>query len=415
MNILFVHREFPGQFGALAERFARSTHHRVAFITSVEATPRPDMIVRRFQPRRQPAPTTHHYLHSFEAGVLNAQAVYEVCHRLREEGFLPDVIFAHCGWGVTLYLREAFPQTRIIGYFEWYYHPHDSDADYLDPGAMTADNACRIRTLNAPILMALEDVDLGLVPTAFQRSKFPQSYQYKLTRLHDGIDTDYFRPDPLASRRIGPVDFTAISRLVTYATRGMEPYRGFPEFMRAIDRLLREDKHVHVAIAGEDKTFYSRRLPDGDTYKEKMLRELPELDLGRVHFMGTLARDDYRCLLQISSVHVYLTVPFVPSWSLVEAMACGCQIVASDTEPTREILGSDSAARFIEHRDIDGFEKVLQCALAVMDDAPELRACARKRAETLFSRNLLLSRWEEFATGARAIAASNVPPKYKLE
>lgn len=402
MNILFVHRDFPGQFGALAEHLAQSTHHRVVFITSAEQAAHECVTVRRFRARRQPARSTHHYLHGFEAGVLNGQAVFEVCHALRDEGFLPDVIFGHCGWGVTLYLREAFPEARFIGYFEWYYHPHGGDADYLDPDAMTADNACRIRTLNAAILMTLEDVDLGLVPTSFQRSKFPRSYQHKLLTLHDGVDTNFFQPDVTASRIFGDLDLGRVNRLVTYATRGMEPYRGFPEFMRAIERLLRVDKMVEIAIAGADQAFYSRQLPNGDTYKERMLRELPQLDLDRVHFLGTLPRADYRRLLQISTVHVYLTVPFVPSWSLVEAMSCGCHIVASDTEPTRELLGDESTGHFVDHRDVGALEKVLHHALALSDDARGSREAARKRAIAAFSLRSLLPKWEQIAIETRA-------------
>lgn len=398
MNILFVHRDFPGQFGALAEHLARSTHHRVAFVTSAEVDERTDIMVRRYRPRRDPATTTHHYLHGFEAGVLSGQAVFEACHRLRDEAFTPDVIFAHCGWGVGLYLREAFPQARLIGYFEWYYHPHNSDADYLAPDAMTADNACRIRTLNAPILMMLEDVDLGLVPTAFQRSQLPQSYQHKLVTLHDGVDTDYFKPASAVSRRFTQNDLSHVNRLVTYATRGMEPYRGFPEFMHAIAGCLRADENLHVAIAGEDRAFYSRSLPGGVTYKEQALRDTPDIDLARVHFMGTLPRDDYRRLLQISSVHVYLTVPFVPSWSLVEAMACGCQIIASDTKPTREILGDDSVARFVEHRDVVELEKVILHALNDEAHAHKMRINANKRAKQLFSHASLLPKWEALIT-----------------
>jgi glycosyltransferase involved in cell wall biosynthesis len=407
VNILFVHRDFPGQFGALAERFAQSTHHRVAFITAGEAMARSDISVRRYRPHRQPAHTTHHYLHGFEAAVLAGQAVYETCHRLSAESFVPEVIFAHCGWGVTLYLREAFPQARIIGYFEWYYHPHGSDADYIGCGNMTADNACRIRTLNAPILMTLEDVDLGLVPTAFQRSRFPKAYQDKLVTLHDGVDTDYFKPNTEAPRRIGTADFTSVKALITYATRGMEPYRGFPEFMRAIDILLRQNEDVHIAIAGEDKNFYSRPLPGGGTYKELMLRELPGLDLSRIHFMGVLPRDDYRNLLQISNVHVYLTVPFVPSWSLVEAMACGCLIVASDTEPTREILGNESAAFFADHRNTMELQKVFSAALQASDKTNVLRRNARNIAESRFSIASLLPRWEQIALESGANIGGN--------
>jgi glycosyltransferase involved in cell wall biosynthesis len=400
VNFLFVHRDFPGQFGALAERLAQSTHHRVVFITSAEAASS-TIDVRRYRPKRAASAGTHQYLQGFEAGVLNGQAVYEICHKLRAEAFMPDVIFAHCGWGAGLYLREAFPASRLIGYFEWYYHAHGSDADYLDPQAMTPDNACRIRTLNAPLLMMLEDIDLGLVPTAFQRETFPASYQHKLRTLHDGVDTDYFVPNPQASRRFGNLDLGNVNRLVTYATRGMEPYRGFPQFMQAVDALLRTDKEVHVAIAGSDQSYYSKPLPSGDTYKNLSLRELTELDLARVHFLGPLPRDDYRRLLQISDLHVYLTVPFVPSWSLVEAMACGCHIVASDVKPTREILGDEQSARFADHRDVAALEKVLHDAFLATDESSELRRHARKRAETGFSLKSLLPQWEEIAIGAR--------------
>lgn len=405
MNILFVHREYPGQFGAIAERLARDSHHRVAFVNSAHAAAEGKIVVAQARPRRDPSQATHHYLHSFEADVLMGQAIYESCDRLRRDGFVPDVILAHCGWGVTLYLREMFPKARLIGYFEWYYHPHNSDADYLQPGHMSADKACRIRTLNAPILMALEDVDFGLVPTDFQRRQFPVSYQHKLETLHDGVDTDYFVPDEKSARRIGNHDFSGVDRLVTYATRGLEPYRGFPHFMQAISGLLARDKSVHVAIAGEDKAFYSRQLADGESYKQTMLRALPALPLERVHFLGTLPRDDYRALLRISDLHVYLTVPFVPSWSLVEAMACGCNIVASDTEPVREVVGDESAARLVDFREVLQLEEVMRCSLVEQDAAAERRMAARKRAKSAFSSAQLLPIWERKLTEPCAMKA----------
>lgn len=399
MNILFVHRDYPGQFGAIAERLARSSHHRVVFINSMQSFACDNVQVIRAQPRRRPAATTHHYLHSFEADVLMGQAVYEACHRLRQGGFTPDVVLAHCGWGVTLYLREAFPAARIIGYFEWYYRPHDSDADYLDRAGMNADKACRIRTLNAPILMALDDVDFGLVPTDFQRSQFPDAYQAKLETLHDGVDTEYFCPLEPTSRCIGSHDLSAAEKIVTYATRGLEPYRGFPQFMQAISGLLKRDSTVHVAIAGEDRTFYSRPLANGETYKERMLRELPDLPLDRIHFLGMLARDDYRALLRLSDLHVYLTVPFVPSWSLVEAMSCGCHIVAADTIPVHEIVGDNTVAHLTDFRDVLQLEEVMRCALAGQKSADEMRSAARNRAKMAFSSAQLLPMWEQKLCG----------------
>lgn len=404
MKILFVHRDYPGQFAAIAGRLARNPHHRVAFINSARGGDDGEICLVRAAARRGPAPTTHHYLHAFEADVLHGQAVYEACDRLRRQNFMPNVILAHCGWGMPLYLREAFPQARIIGYFEWYYRPHNSDADYLDPGAMSPDKACRIRTLNAPLLMVLDDVDFGLVPTAFQRSRFPAAYQHKLETLHDGVDTGYFAPAAPTSTCIGSKELGGIEKLVTYATRGLEPYRGFPQFMQAIAGLLESDKAVHVAIAGEDRAFYSRSLPNGETYKERALRELPHLATERVHFLGTLPRDDYRNLLRLSSLHVYLTVPFVPSWSLVEAMSCGCHILASDTEPVREIVGESLSAHLIDFRDVLQLEEVMVRALADHTRADEMRRHARKRAETGFSSAQLLPRWERILSGVENVA-----------
>lgn len=407
MNILFVHRDYPGQFAAIAERLARNPHHRVAFINSVQSGSQHGIRIVKAAARRKPAPTTHHYLHAFEADVLHGQAVYEACDRLRRENFVPDVILAHCGWGMPLYLREAFPASRLIGYFEWFYQAHDSDADYLDPTAMTPDKACRIRTLNAPLLMTLNDVDFGLVPTAFQRRQFPQAYQHKLATLHDGVDTEYFAPAEPTSRCIGPQDFTGIEKLVTYATRGLEPYRGFPQFMQAISGLLERDKAVHVAIAGEDRAFYSRALPNGETYKERALRELPGLPRDRVHFLGMLPRDEYRNLLRLSSLHIYLTVPFVPSWSLVEAMASGCHIVASDTKPVQEIIGASQAAHLIDFRDVLQLEEVMARALLDQSSAAEMRSAARKRAVMGFSAADTLPRWERIVLGEELFDAAS--------
>ena len=338
--------------------------------------------------------------------MLHGQAVYEACDRLRRENFVPDIILAHCGWGMSLYLREAFPQARLIGYFEWFYKAHDSDADYLEPAGMSPDKACRIRTLNAPLLMMLDDVDFGLVPTIFQRTQFPRAYRDKLATLHDGVDTEYFVPAEPTSGCIGPHDLRGVENLVTYATRGLEPYRGFPQFMQAISGLLERDKAVHVAIAGEDRVFYSRSLPNGETYKERALRELPDLPLERVHFLGMLPRDDYRNLLRLSSLHVYLTVPFVPSWSLVEAMSSGCNIVASDTEPVQEIVGESHAAHLIDFRDVLQMEEVMAHALRDRSTAAKMRKAARKRAVTGFSASDLLPRWERILLGEDAFGAA---------
>jgi glycosyltransferase involved in cell wall biosynthesis len=382
MRVLFVHREFPGQFGALAQALAADPAHEVVFATAAKPDDDLRLKIVNFSPRRQAAPTTHHYLRNFESEVLMGQATFEACDRLRRDGFVPDVIYAHCGWGVTLYLKEVFPRARLIGYFEWFYRPHDSDIDFLEPDRVDPDRACRIRTLNASILMCLTDCDLGVCPTEFQKSLFPADFAHKLVTLHDGVDTDYFAPDATVKQdktayRFGSIDLGQPTRLVTYATRGMEPYRGFPQFMQAADLLLKADSDVHIAIAGSDEVFYSRKLPNGASYKNFLLQQLPDLDSSRLHFLGPLNRDDYRRLLQLSDAHIYLTVPFVLSWSLLEAMSCGCLIIGSDTAPVREVISSGETGLLVDFHSSVQLAETIRAAIADKDSFSDMRMAAR--------------------------------------
>ena len=325
MNILFLHNFFPGQYTHLAAALAANPAHRVVF-ASVQGDGSLAGVERRSYGAARPVrDSAHPYLRWMEGAVLTGQAVYRLCHGLKQDGFVPDVVCAHSGWGPALYVKEIFPACRLVGYFEWYYGSRDSDADFLGQ-ALSADESCRLHTRNAAVLLDLAACDVALTPTRFQRDRFPQKLRPLLTTMHDGIDTDWFRPDV-------PVE----AEIVTYATRGMEPYRGFPQFMRAAAMLLRRRPNCRVVIAGDDRVVYGSRLGAGESWRQRMLAELPDLDLGRVHFTGTLPPDQYRRLLQSSAVHVYLTVPFVLSWSLLEAMACGCPLVASDTEPVREV------------------------------------------------------------------------------
>jgi len=340
VRILFVHRFFPGQFGALARSFAARGDNEVVFVaTEHNEGARPiDRVRTILAPvSRQSGPETHHYLQGLENAVLAGQATFRACAALRQSGFVPDLIYAHAGFGPGLYLKEAFPDTPLLGYFEWYYHPRGTDADFEAPEAVPPDEALRIRTKNAGVLLELAQCDKGICPTRFQHAQFPAEFQGKLAVLHDGIDTDLFTPGRRGHLPLVP-DLPKTAEIVTYATRGLEPYRGFPQFMRAIARMQKQRPDLHAVIVGKDATYYGRLPPNHASWKEAVLAALPELDLGRVHFLGHVAPEHYRQVLQASHVYAYLTVPFVLSWSLLEAMASGCTIVGSDTGPVRELV-----------------------------------------------------------------------------
>lgn len=378
MRVLFLHDHFPGQFGHLARRLAADPANRVVFLTREgREGALPGVVKRTYHPTRGAHPTTHHYIQSLERAVLTGQAVLRACLALRRQGFVPDVIYFHSGWGVALYIKEIFPEAKTLGYFEWYYRPYGSDADYLEPEAVSLDEACRIRTLNGPILLDLAQCDAGVCPTLFQRDQFPVPLRDKLTVLHDGIDTDFFTPDPQGAGGLPDLTGGADAEIVTYATRGLEPYRGFPQFMRAVARLQRERSRLQVVVVGSDTVAYSRRLPGGQSYRERMLAELPELDHTRLHFLGTLDRLRYRQVLRAATVHVYLTVPFVLSWSLLEAMATGCLIVGSDTAPVREVIAHGRNGLLADMRDPAALADTIGLALDHRQALQPLRTAAR--------------------------------------
>jgi len=339
MQILFLHPNFPSQFRNLATVLGKDANYKVVFGTNRREGEIPGVYKAIYTPSREAAPQTHHYVRNLENAVLTAQAVYRVAEKLKAEGFVPDIIYGHSGWGPTLFMKDIFPKAELLCYFEWFYHAHGSDADFDPNEPLNADDECRIRVKNTPILTDLYSCDRGLSPTNWQRQQFPKEYHSKLTVIHDGIDTKYFAPKPGAKLILPRInlDLSHVEELVTYVGRGMEPYRGFPQFMETVALLQQRRPNCHVVVVGEDRVAYGKNLPDGQTYKQLMLEKL-SLDLSRLHFTDRLPYNEYLQVLQASSAHIYLTRPFVLSWSMLEVMAAGCLLVASKTPPVLEVI-----------------------------------------------------------------------------
>jgi glycosyltransferase involved in cell wall biosynthesis len=411
VRILFVHRFFPGQFGSLARSFAARPDNEVVFIATEhnEGAQPIDRVRTVFAPVSRPGgPDTHHYLQGLENAVLAGQATFRACAALRQSGFVPDLIYAHAGFGPGLYLKEAFPGTPLLGYFEWYYHPRGTDADFETPEAVSSDEALRIRTKNADVLLELAQCDKGICPTRFQHAQFPPEFRDKLTVLHDGIDTDAFAPGPRGYLPLVP-DLPSKAEIVTYATRGLEPYRGFPQFMRAVALLQTQRPNLHAVIVGKDATYYGRLPPGGVSWKDAVLRELPRLDPGRVHFLGHIAPEQYRQVLRASDVYAYLTVPFVLSWSLLEAMASGCTIVGSDTPPVRELVHDGVTGWLADFHDPAAIAERFGYALDHRKQALALGEAARRHIVQNYSLPRLLPRHMALARavmGREPLAAS---------
>lgn len=338
MKILFLHQNFPGQFRHLAKHLASDPQNRVVAICQKHAPGLPEVPnTLVYTPSRTPG-KIHHYLRLMEEGVLNGQAVAKLLLKLKHSGFTPDIVIAHPGWGEALYVKDVYPSTPILGLFEFYYHADGSDANFDPEYPLDLDGRARIRTRNGLHLLNLTICDAGVSPTHWQKSLHPQEFHSKISVIHEGIDTTLVAPNPQQTFKLpnGRV-LSRNDEVITYVSRNLEPYRGFHQFMRAAEEICKRRPNVQIVIVGGDDVSYGKKLPNGETYRQKMLREVT-IDQNRVHFLGKIPYAAYLSLLQVSSAHIYLTVPFVLSWSMLEAMAAGCLVIGSDTSPVREVI-----------------------------------------------------------------------------
>ena len=375
MKILMLHQNMPGQFKYLAPALARAGND-VVFITKQKTVEIPGVRKITYEPHRQVRASTHHYMRLFENGILHGQQVARMCQQLAAERFIPDLVIAHPGWGESLFIKDVFPRSPLINYCEFYYQGYGADIGFDPEKPVGLDDLCRARARNAHLLLSLEACDRGWSPTEWQKSRHPKELQHKISTIFDGIDTNTVKPDANASFALPDGrELTVQDEVITYVARNLEPYRGFPTFMRALPRLLKERPKAQVVIVGGDNVSYGAAPAEGGNWREVMLKEvaLPE---GRVHFMGQVPYAKYVSLLQISSAHVYLTYPFVLSWSFMEAMAAGCLMVASDTAPVREVLQHGHNGYMTDFFDPD---KVVDSVVMALEDkdSGRLREAAR--------------------------------------
>lgn len=338
MKIIFIHQNFPGQFRHIAAELASKPGNKVVSICQVYAPKMSNMDCVVYQPQPAPSSPVHPYLESTQRFILNAQAVVKALQTLKQNRFQPDVIFAHTGWGEALYVKEVFPDVPLVGFFEFYFHPEGADVGFDPEQPVDLDDRLRVQTRNAIHLLSLQTADFGITPTKWQRSVFPPEYQSRLRLIHEGINVGMAVPDPAATFTLeNGLKLSRNQEVITYVSRNLEPYRGFHQFMRAVAEICRRRPQAHILILGGDDVSYSARLPNGRSYREKLLSEV-HVDRNRVHFLGRIPYAQYLKVLQISSVHIYLTVPFVLSWSMLEAMSAECLVIGSNTAPVTEVI-----------------------------------------------------------------------------
>ena len=349
MNIVFIHGNYPAQFRHLAEMLGRSGDHRVIYFTerNDDAMERfPGVEIRQIEQHRSINPGTHHYLLETEEAILKGQAVLRALDTLVTEGCRPRLVVTHGGTGLGLFIKDLLPDAVHVALFEWFFRPET--AHWLK-ASYDVNDQLKTRIRNQPQLQELSSCDLAVVPTQWQKQQFPKEYQHKLEVIFDGINRSFFQPKPDIDAEtielIGeyldqPLILKPDDRVLSYATRGMEPLRGFPQFLIAAVNALQGNPDLQVVIAGRDRRAYSYDAPShGGSWKQHLLAQLEPFEgRERLHFTGLMPYVQYRSLLQRSNVHCYFTRPYVTSWSLFEAAACGARLCVNQTAATTNVV-----------------------------------------------------------------------------
>lgn len=390
MRILFVHQNFPAQFKFLAPALAQDKNNDVVALSMAASQHSTWQGVRvfRYGAKRQSTANIHPWVVDVESKVIRGEAAFYAAHQLKQSGFEPDVIIAHCGWGESLFLKEVWPQAKLAIYSEFYYHTHGADVNFDPEFPSSIAEECRIRVKNVNNLLHFEVADAGISPTHWQASTFPEAFRKKITVIHDGIDTQAICPNPKITMQLqqenrGVVTLTKQDEVITFVARNLEPYRGYHVFMRALPAILAQRPLANVLIIGGNGVSYGKNAPQGHTWKQIFLDKVKDkLDMSRVFFLGQVPYPQFIALLQLSRVHIYLTYPYVLSWSLIEAMSAGCAIVASDTPPLKEAIFDENTGLLVNFFDTQALTQKVCELLENPQKAQQLGQNARQFAQT---------------------------------
>jgi glycosyltransferase involved in cell wall biosynthesis len=368
----------PGQYKHLAPALARDSKNEVAFITKEGKPDIPGVRKATYKLTRQPTPKIHQYLARLEDQVLHGQGAARAGLELIKAGFVPDVICAHSGWGEALFLRDIFPDARILAYSEFYYNAKGADIGFSPNHKENIDQNCRTRMYNAHMLMSLDAADWGVSPTWWQWSQHPGSMRGRISVIHDGVDADLCTRDPQAVLDLpNGLRLSREDEVVTYIARNLEPYRGFDCFMHSINGILERRPNARVVVVGGDEGGYGHGPPNGGKWREFMQSRV-RFDPRRVHFISSVPYSVFRQVLSISRAHVYLTYPFVLSWSMLEAMSHECMLIASRTAPVTEVIRDGINGRLVDFFKPNEITDAVVTALEDQNATMALRKAARK-------------------------------------
>jgi glycosyltransferase involved in cell wall biosynthesis len=377
VRVLFIHQNFPAQFCHVAPALA-AAGHEVHALSFQPHTPPPHVTNHTYVVARTSTKGIHPWVIDFETKTIRAEACARKMVEMRSAGFTPDIVIGHPGWGETWLVKDVWPRSPLLLFQEFYY---GADMNF-DPefAGRDLEGTWRTRLKNANILVGLETMDWGLSPTHWQRAQFPSRYRERISVVFDGIDTDYFCPDSAAAISIGspPIALKRGDEVVTFISRNLEPYRGYHSFMRSLPMLFERRPNARVIIVGGDGRGYGA-VPARGTWREKFFREVRDrINEERVHFLGYVPHEMLLSLYRIAACHVYLTYPFVLSWSMLECMSTGGLVIGSRTPPVEEVIHDGENGLLVDFFDPAAIAAQVEKVLAEPSRFATLREAARR-------------------------------------
>ena len=357
MKFLFVHQNMPGQYRELVQWLANKKEHEIVFITQRKKPPAFDGVKTViYKPHHVANEKAYGLARTWENATGSGFGAAQAAKELRDEGFMPDIIIGHVGWGELTFIKEIYPDVPVIGLFEYFYSTNGGPVGF-DPETPVSEHAPYLMAAhNAVPLVNIEVVDLGHCPTYWQRDRFPKSFHDRVYVCHDGIRTEAMLPNPSVELTLGRLDkaITREDEIVTFMARNLETKRGFHQFMRALPKIQAARPKVRFLIIGGNDTSYGGKSKHAGGLRGQMEAEVgANVDWEKVHFLGQVPFNDYQKIIQVSRCHIYLTMPFVLSWSLLESMSMQSTIVASDVTPVREAITHGETGLLVDFFDPD--------------------------------------------------------------
>lgn len=386
MHVAFVHRRGFGQFAALAAQLAQAGNE-VSLVTETidQKIPSVRVVRHRAEPGPRADPHMARHMAIPDHHVRIGHRVAETFDAMARQGLVPDIVVGHIGWGSMMFLKDVLPRVPALGYCEFFYRPEGADIGFSPDDQPDLETRKRLRLRNIAQLLSLEAIEAGISPTEWQKNLYPTDVRQRISVCHEGIDTVRFRPEPTISVKLA--DGRVLSGdgppIVTFAARDLEPYRGFPQALAAAAKVVRQRPDALFVFVGGDSVSYGVPPPGGGAWKDHLLKSL-DIPADNILFPGTVPHPVLRQLFQISSAHLYLTYPFVLSWSVLEAMACGALVIGSDTAPVQEVIRSGRNGLLVPFFDTDALAEAVLGALANPERHFAMRVAARRTVERRF-------------------------------